>query len=165
MTTPSPFTGPVIVNDRVPGQKKMRLALLISLASVIAVFSTGCTKEKVEEAAVPVKAVPVEKGPMQRIVAADAVLFPLRQSALVPKISAPIKMFYVNRGAKVHKGQLLAILENRDLAAAHEENKGAYEQAQAAYVTGTASGVPEELQKATGDMQSAKQQLDAAQKL
>jgi HlyD family secretion protein len=165
MTTPSPFTGPVIVNDGVPGPKKTRLALLVCLAGVIALSSAGCTKEKVEEAAVPVKAVPVEKGPMQRIVTADAVLFPLQQSALVPKIGAPIKMFYVNRGAKVHKGQLLAVLENRDLAAAHEENKGAFEQAQAAYVTGTASSVPEELQKATGDAQSAKEQLDAAQKL
>src|SRR4051812_21244325 len=109
MTTPSPFTGPVILNDGVPGPKKTRVAL-VCLASVIAVLSTGCTKEEAEEAAVPVKAVPVQKGPMQRIVVADAVLFPLQQSALVPKISAPIKMFYVNRGAKVHKGQLLAVL-------------------------------------------------------
>ena len=113
----------------------------------------------------PVKAATVQKTEIQRIVAADAVLFPLQQAALVPKISAPVKAFYVNRGAKVHKGQLLAILENRDLAAAKEENKGAFEQAEAAYVTGTSASVPEELQKATGDAQSAREQLDAAQKL
>jgi HlyD family secretion protein len=159
--------GPVAViaegRFRRPGE--LRLASLILLTSLVAFISIACSKEKVEEAAVPVKAATVEKTSIQRIVAADAVLFPLQQSALIPKISAPIKTFYVNRGAKVHKGQLLAVLENRDLAAAHEENKGAFEQAQAAYVTGTSSGVPEELQKAAGDAQSAKEQLDAAQKL
>jgi multidrug efflux pump subunit AcrA (membrane-fusion protein) len=142
-----------------------RLASSIFLTSLTALSFTACSHEKVEEPTVPVKAAAVEKAPIQRIVAADAVLFPLQQSALVPKISAPVKQFYVNRGAKVHKGQLLAVLENRDLAAAHEENKGAFEQAEAAYVTGTTSVVPEELQKAAGDVQSAKEQLDAAQKL
>jgi multidrug efflux pump subunit AcrA (membrane-fusion protein) len=142
-----------------------RLASSIFLASLTALFFTACSHEKVEEAAVPVKAATVQKAPIQRIVAADAVLFPLQQSALVPKISAPVKKFYVNRGAKVHKGQLLAVLENRDLAAAQEENKGAFQQAEAAYVTGTSASLPEELQKATGDAQAAKQALDAAQKL
>jgi len=143
----------------------LRAASLICLASAIAFSWTACSHEKVEETAVPVKAATVQKTLIQRVIAADAVLFPLQQAALVPKISAPVKTFYVNRGTKVHKGQLLAVLENRDLAAVHEENKGAFEQAEAAYVTGTTSGVPEELQKATGDAQSAKEQLDAAQKL
>jgi multidrug efflux pump subunit AcrA (membrane-fusion protein) len=142
-----------------------RLASSIFLVSLTALLFTACSHEKVEEAAVPVKAAAVQKAPIQRIVAADAVLFPLQQSALVPKISAPVKKFYVNRGAKVHKGQLLAVLENRDLAAAQEENKGAFQQAEAAYVTGTSASLPEELQKATGDAQAAKQALDAAQKL
>src|ERR1700675_1243665 len=60
------------------------------------------------------------------MVTSEAVLYPLAQSAIVPKISAPIKAFYVNRGSKVHAGQLLATLENRDLAAAAQDNQGAY---------------------------------------
>jgi len=88
-----------------------RFASLIFLASVIVFLFAACSHEKVEEAAVPVKAATVQKTAIQRIVAADAVLFPLQQSALVPKISAPVKTFYVNRGSKVHKGQLLAVLE------------------------------------------------------
>ncbi len=139
-------------------------APLLLLLSVIAILS-ACSHQKVEEAAVAVKAATVEKGTIQRIVAADAVLFPLQQAALVPKINAPVKTFYVNRGSKVHKGQLLAVLENRDLAAAQEENKGAFEQAEAAYATGTTASLPEELQKAAGDEQSAKELYDAEQKL
>jgi HlyD family secretion protein len=141
-----------------------RLAGSVLLASVIAI-SAGCSKEKVEEAVVPVTAVSVQKADIQRVVTADAVLFPLQQAALVPKISSPVKQFYVNRGSKVHKGQLLAVLENMDLAAAKEENKGAFEQAEAAYVTSTAASLPEEVQKATSDTQSAKEMFDAEQKL
>jgi HlyD family secretion protein len=134
------------------------------LAGAIAVLS-ACSHEKAQETAVPVKAATVEKAAIQRVVTADAVLFPLQQAALVPKIAAPVKTFYVNRGSKVRKGQLLAVLENRDLAAAQQENKGAFEQAEATYATGTAAGLPEEIQKATGDAQSAKEVYDAQQKL
>jgi HlyD family secretion protein len=142
-----------------------RLVTLILLTIAVATLSVGCAKEKTEEAAVPVTAASVQKATVQRVVAADAVLFPLQQAAIVPKISSPIKLFYVNRGSKVHKGQLLAVLENSDLAAAKEENKGAFEQAEAAYVTSTAAGLPEEIQKATFDAQSAKEMFDAQQKV
>jgi HlyD family secretion protein len=141
-----------------------QLAASIFLASAIG-LSVGCAKEKAEEAVVPVTAVSVQKADIQRVVTADAVLFPLQQSALVPKISSPVKQFYVNRGSKVHKGQLLAVLENLDLTAAKEENKGALEQAEAAYVTSTASSLPEEVQKATSDTQYAKELFEAEQKL
>ena len=109
--------------------------------------------------------VPVEKQTLQRTVTAEAILFPLQQSALVPKVSAPVKAFYVKRGSRVRKGQLLAVLENRDLAAAAQENKGAYDQAQAAYETTTAASLPEEIQKAKLDAQVAKETLDATQKV
>jgi multidrug efflux pump subunit AcrA (membrane-fusion protein) len=112
-----------------------------------------------------VQVVPVEKQTLQRTVTAEAILFPLQQSALVPKVSAPVKAFYVKRGSRVRKGQLLAVLENRDLAAAAQENKGAYDQAQAAYETTTAASLPEEIQKAKLDAQVAKETLDATQKV
>lgn len=141
-----------------------RAVVLLGLGAVLLMFA-GCSKDKAEEAAVAVKAASVEKTTIQRVVTADAVLFPLQQASLAPKISSPVKTFYVNKGSKVHKGQLLAVLENQDLAAATEENKGAFEQAEAAYTTGTAASLPEEIQKATSDAESAKQMYDAEQKL
>src|ERR1019366_8221466 len=89
----------------------------------------------------------------------------LQQAALVRNSSAPVKKFYVNRGSKVHKGQLLAVLENMDLVAVREENQGALAQAEAAYVTSTAAGLPEEIQKATFDAESAREMFDAQQKV
>lgn len=129
-------------------------------------FLTGCSGDaKAPEPAVPVQIVSVEKAGLQQTVTSDAVLFPIAQSALVPKISAPVKKFYVNRGSRVHAGELLAVLENRDLSAAAQDSQGAYDQAQATYETTTAADLPQELQKAQLDAQAAKQQLDAQQKV
>jgi RND family efflux transporter MFP subunit len=129
-------------------------------------FLSGCSKDSGEkEPGVPVQVVAVEKTTVERTVVAEAILFPLQQSAITPKISAPVKAFYIKRGSRVRQGQLLAVLENRDLAAAAQENKGAYNQAQAAYETTTAASLPEEIQKATLDTQAAKQLLEAHQKV
>src|SRR5260221_3356505 len=135
------------------------------MPAAFGISAFGCSREKTERAVGPSTAANAQKATVQRVVTADAVLFPLQQAAIVPKISAPVKQFYVNRGSKVRKGQLLAVLENSDLAAAREENKGAFEQAEATYVTGTAAGLPEEIQKATSDAQSAKEMFDAQQKV
>ena len=63
----------------------------------------------------------------------DGVLFPLDQRPLMPKIQAPVQKFYANRGDHVKEGQLLAVLENRDLKAAAAANKGQVDQAEANY--------------------------------
>ena len=59
-----------------------------------------------KEPVVPVQVATVEKTTLQRTVTAEAVLFPLQQSAIVPKISAPVKAFYVKRGSRVRKGHV-----------------------------------------------------------
>jgi HlyD family secretion protein len=129
-------------------------------------FLSSCSKNTAEkEPVVPVQVATVEKTTLQHTVTAQAVLFPLQQSAIVPKISAPVKAFYVKRGGRVRKGQLLAVLENRDLAAAAQENQGAYNQAEATYATTTSAQLPEEIQKAQLDTQAAKQMLEAQQKI
>ena len=107
----------------------------------------------------------MQKTTPQHTVTAEGILFPLQQAAITPKTSAPVKAFYVKRGDSVRKGELIATLENRDLAAAAQDTKGTYEQAQATYTTTTASGIPEELQKASLDLQAAKTLLDAQQKI
>jgi|CZKH01.1.fsa_nt_gi multidrug efflux pump subunit AcrA (membrane-fusion protein) len=144
-----------------------RLRLILALASIIPVIvsALGCSADKQEEPTVSVQVVPVKKATIEQTVTSEAILFPLAQSAIVPKISAPVKAFYVNRGSKVHEGQLLAKLESRDLAAAAQDNQGAYDQAQAAYSIATASTLPEEIQKAQGDTKAAKLGLEAEQKL
>jgi multidrug efflux pump subunit AcrA (membrane-fusion protein) len=139
-------------------------------APLLIVFSlltfVACSKEPADkEPTVSVQAVVAAKTELQETITAQAVLFPLQQAAITAKISAPVHKFYVNRGSKVHKDQLLAQLENRDLTASSEENKGNLEQAQAAYATTTGASLPEEMQKAQLDVEGAKKLLDAQQKV
>lgn len=143
----------------------LRLFLLLALLGIALLMTAACSSEKPAEPTVSVQVVPVKKATIEQTVKSEAILFPLAQSAIVPKISAPVKAFYVKRGDKVHAGQLLAKLESRDLAAAAQDNEGSYDQAQAAYAIATASTLPEEIQKAQGDTKAAKEALDAEQKL
>jgi multidrug efflux pump subunit AcrA (membrane-fusion protein) len=84
---------------------------------------------------------------------------------LVPKITSPVSKFIVERGSHVHVGELLAQLENQDLAAAVADNKGAFDQAQAAYETATKQSLPEEIQKAELDSKAAQEAMESAQKI
>ena len=130
------------------------------------VLVTSCSSDKGDkEPTVSVQVVQVEKTTIEHTVTSQAILFPLQQAAIVPKISAPVQKFLVKRGSAVRAGQLLAVLENRDLSAAAQDTKGAYEQAQATYETTTGASVPEELQKAEADEKQAKQALDAQEKV
>ena len=138
----------------------------LSLIAFALLGFAACSKEPADkEPTVSVQAVTAEKTDLKQTITAQAVLFPLQQAAITPKISAPVHKFYVNRGSKVHKDQLLAQLENRDLTASSEENKGNLEQAQAAYETTTGASLPEEMQKAQLDVEAAKKLLDAQQKV
>ena len=131
----------------------------LAAALAAALISSGCGKGEVAEASptVTVQVGAAENQTIERKVAAEATLYPLEQSAIVPKISAPVKKFYVEKGSKVHAGQLLAELENSDLLAAQKENEGNYAQAEASY--------EQAVQKAQQDRTLAKETLDAAQKL
>ena len=143
-----------------------------ALASLIAAVALliGCGKAKDDaaaetEAPTPVMVETATLGAIDRVVTADAVLFPINQSSVTPKISAPVKRMLVNRGDHVRAGQLIAELESSDLAAALEEAKYQYEQAQAAYATVTGATVVEDETKARADVQSAQSAFDAAKKL
>jgi HlyD family secretion protein len=71
----------------------------------------------------------------------------------------------VQRGEKVHKGELLAQLDNRDLRAAALDSQGAYDQAQAAYSTAVGASLPEQFQTAKLDLANAEANLKLAQQV
>jgi RND family efflux transporter MFP subunit len=142
-----------------------RLLLPGALALTTLCLSVGCSKEKEQEPEVTVQVALAEKGKIEQVISTEAILYPIDQAALTPKVTAPVKAFYVNRGSKVHRGETVAVLENRDLAAAVADNRGAYEQAQAAYGIATSSSLPEEWQKAEYDLKAAKADYEAQQKI
>jgi HlyD family secretion protein len=137
------------------------LACAITAAVLFPILlAAGCKKEETPAPEITVQAEHPEQGAISQHITADAILAPLAQAAIVPKISAPVKKFYVQRGAKVKEGDLLAVLENADLTAAAQDNQGSYEAAQAAYAMATKAQVPEDAQKAELDYAQAKANLD-----
>ena len=148
------------------GSRRQLRTISGSCAVAAWLICAACSSGKpAEQSGVAVQVAPVEKTTIQQVVEAQAILFPLQQAAIVPKISAPVQKFLVKRGSAVKAGQLLAVLENRDLSAAAQDTEGSYKQAEAAYETTTAASLPEEIQKAEGDAQQAQQALDAQEKV
>jgi multidrug efflux pump subunit AcrA (membrane-fusion protein) len=141
------------------------IATLIITALLLAGCGKGKQEAAVETASTPVLVETAVLGAIDHVVTADAVLAPINQASVTPKISAPVRRFLVNRGDHVRAGQLIAELESSDLAAALEEAKFQYEQAQAASATVTGATVVEDQTKAQADVQSAQSAFDAAKKL
>ncbi len=141
-----------------------RLASFMLIA--IAALLSGCSgSEKEPEPIVTVKVTPAKREPISLTVSAETVVSPLQQAIITPKISSTISKFYVQRGSHVKQGQLLAVLENADLASVAEQSKGEFEQAEAGYATTTGASVPQQIQKAELDAATAKSSFDAQQKV
>ena len=143
------------------GARKLQVCAVAAALALVG----GCGQTASPVTQVTVQAERPEVSTIAEEVNADAVLAPRAQAAIAPKITSPIKKFYVQRGQRVHAGQLLVVLENNDLTAAAMDSQGAYEAAQAAYVTATKSQVPEETLTAQSNLAQAKANLDLQQSI
>jgi multidrug efflux pump subunit AcrA (membrane-fusion protein) len=127
---------------------------------------SGCKQaDTPPQVVVTVQAAKPVVAPISEQIQGDAILSPLAEAALSPKISAPVKKFYAQRGAHVHAGQLLATLEDRDLQAAALDNQGAYTAAQATYQQATGMQQPAATQAAQLDLAQAKANLELNQSI
>jgi HlyD family secretion protein len=138
--------------------EKGRLGRTLAVLLSAGVLFAGCGAKPSVEAAptVTVQVDAAEKGPIQRKIVTDAVLYPRDQAAIVPKVASSVKKWYVDKGSHVKAGQLLGELEDSDLAGAAMKSKGGLTQAEATYQM--------QLQKSGQDLKFAKQSLDSAQK-
>src|SRR5579864_140388 len=73
----------------------------VGAALAASLLLSGCTaKPEAEEApTVTVQVAGAVSQPIQLKVTADAVIYPLDQAAIVPKVASPVRKFYVNRGS------------------------------------------------------------------
>ncbi|MGI4755228.1 MAG: efflux RND transporter periplasmic adaptor subunit [Janthinobacterium lividum] len=142
-------------------QRILRFRLL---APALLLLFLGCRKkdDAAEEIAVTVQAAHPTEAPISEEIAADAILAPLSQAAIASRISAPIRAEYVQRGSRVHKGQLLVTLEDRDLQGSALDSAGAVASAQANATATANATVPEERRKAETDVQQLTAARDVA---
>ena len=139
--------------------------LLVAML-VVALAVVGCSKaEKEKEPVVAVQVTPAQRASIAHVVTGEAVVFPLEQATVAPKITSTVKKFFVQRGTRVKKGQELAELENADLAAAAESSQGDYKIAESNYVMTVGAGLPQQIQKAELDAAAAKAGFEAQQRI
>jgi multidrug efflux pump subunit AcrA (membrane-fusion protein) len=130
-----------------------------ALGIMLAASMLASCRGKHEEGAEPVVTVdvaPVLLSKIQRTIRAEGLLYPRQQAAIVPKVSAPVKKVYVQRGARVRAGQLVVELEDRDLAGAADESRASLDLAEATFETTSKATVPQELQKAELDARTSR---------
>jgi multidrug efflux pump subunit AcrA (membrane-fusion protein) len=140
---------------------------LMAAGAALLLAAAGCSKkeEKEAEAPAPVQVAAVTQDTVRRTVEGEGALFPENQWNVMPKISAPVQRFLANRGDHVKEGQVLAVLENRDLVAAAQANKAQVDQAQANLQNTEHATLPEAIVKAKTDVTSAQEAADAARKV
>ena len=86
-------------------RKHFKLAAMAAGIALVLGFAWGCAKaEKEKEPEVSVQTTPAEKEDISQIVNEEAVIFPLQQATVAPKITSTIKEFYVQRGEQSEKG-------------------------------------------------------------
>src|SRR5580693_7007489 len=144
---------------------KKPIFLLIPAALIL---TCGCSRrqEAAEaEAPAPVQIAAVTQDTVRKSVTADGTLFPVDQWNVMPKITAPVQKFLVNRGDQVKKDQLLAVQDNKDLVATAAANKGQVDQAQANLQNIEMASIPESIVKAQTDVESYQEQFDAAKQV
>ena len=141
------------------------------LSSFILIFSVVfacCKSEREEEAPKPVvevKTAKAEVADLQLTVHAPATIFPLEQANIASRITARIVRLNARKGDRVGAGHVLAILENRDLIALRDEAKAAITDAEANLQKTATGTLPAEIERARGQVATAKVSLDQAQKI
>ncbi|HVA63777.1 MAG TPA: efflux RND transporter periplasmic adaptor subunit [Terriglobales bacterium] len=145
----------------------MNSRAFIPLALMLTLAAAGCSAPATPDATpvVSVQVAPVRQAPLEQWIRTQAVLYPRRQAVITPKIAAPITHLYVQRGDRVHAGELLATLESRDLAAALHKAQAQLVSAQAAYTTATAGTIPAVLKAAQLNVTATQKMLANAQQV
>src|SRR5260370_18274060 len=95
---------------KVPRYKResAKRGTLLAAAAAVLLIAAGCgQKEEKKEPIVSVQATPAQRATISQSVSTEAVVFPLEQATLAPKIPSPVKKFLLQRRARVKKGQLL----------------------------------------------------------
>src|SRR6476660_1770043 len=133
------------------------IALIVFGLTVLIIWRWKKSKPETEAEVTPVVSVKVakaEKGNIAAPVVAVGTIWPREKADVGAKISAQIKKMALLKNKVVHSGEVIAVLESRDLEAQRAEAAGALNEARAnerSLVTGTIPKTNAEDQKALND--------------
>jgi HlyD family secretion protein len=136
------------------------VVLLVLLVIVVAVWKWRKSSATAEETATPVVSVRVAKAEKEQIAAqlsAVGIIFPREQATVAAKVSAQIKQMGLLKNKVVKAGEVIAVLESRDLVAQRNEALAALNQERANERSVTSGTIPQtnaQDQKALRDAQA-----------
>ncbi len=141
----------------------MRYFAVLSLALLL----SGCAhqdEEAPQKAVVAVKVARAETAEVRLTVTAPATIFPREQANILARITAHIRELRARKADAVAAGQVLAVLESRDVVAQRDEARAALANAQANLQKMSAGTIPTDIEKARGQVASAQAALNQAEK-
>ena len=132
----------------------------------VAFFLSGCAhqEEAPPKTVVTVKVARAELAEVRLTVTAPATVYPREQASSSSRITAHIRELRARKGDTVTAGQVLAVLESRDILAQRDEAQAALADATANLQKVSAGTLPTDVEKARGQMVSAEAALNQAQK-
>lgn len=134
--------------------------------ALIAVAITGCRskEEEVPRPLVEVKVARAVETDVRIVVRAPATVFAREQANIAPRLTAPVRELPVRKGDTVGAGQILARLEDSDLAAQKVEAAAALADAEASLAKVSSGTLPTEIERARGQVAITQAALNQAQK-
>lgn len=118
------------------------IVLLIVIVVIVRRCRGGASDE---EAAAPVVSVQVARagrGTIAEQISAVGTLVPVRQATIMPKIAAPIAQIGLVKNKSVRQGEVIAVLESRDLQAQRAEAAAVLQEATLGIESTTRSAIP-----------------------
>jgi multidrug efflux pump subunit AcrA (membrane-fusion protein) len=117
------------------GRRWFSVVMAVLIAAAIIVFvivkkKGAAQSEEENKVTVSVKVAKAERGPMAATVTALGTIFPREQATVSAKIASQIKTMGILRNKQVKAGEVLAVLETKDLQAQKAEAEGALQEAQ-----------------------------------
>lgn len=126
----------------------------------------GC-RPREDAPPVPVVAVRIaraEAADVRSMVRAPALVHPREQANVSSRITAPIRKLLARKGDTVSAGQILAVLDNRDVLAQRDEAAAALADAEASLERLVSGTLPADIERARGQLATAEAALNQAQK-
>jgi HlyD family secretion protein len=144
----------------------MKTLIVVTLGLVIA----GCGRSDKEDEApkkpvVIVKTALAEGSAVTLSLSAPATIFPREQANITPRLIGVIRVLKVRKGDTVTAGTILATIENRDLASQRDEAQAMVADAQANLDKARTGTLPTELERARGQVETARALLNQTQKV
>src|SRR5439155_25621004 len=105
-----------------------------------------------------------ERGTIANEISTVATLSPIREATIMPKLSAQIAQMSLMTNRSVRTGDVIAVLESRDLTAQHAEAASALQEAEASASAVANGNVPLTNAQDTKSVRDAKAALDNAER-